>query len=94
MIHSSRPALWTYAILKVMSGKTSNGKNYPWDKWFQQGTSRTLKLGRDFHCSVRSMVVYIYTKARANKVRVMVETQSNQSLKLTVHDGSLDGRSK
>lgn len=77
-----------------MSGKTSNGKNYPWDTWLQQGTTRTLRHSRDYLCSDRSMVTYLYLMAGARRVKVMVKLPKPGVIKLTVHNGSLDGRSK
>lgn len=77
-----------------MSGKTSNGKNYPWDLWLQKGSSRLLRHGKDYLCSDRSMTTYLYSMAKVKGVRVMVQQPEPGRIKLTVHNGSLDGRNK
>lgn len=71
--------------------KSNNSKGpipiYPWDVWLRLGTSRTLRKGKDFTCSLRSMTVYLYHNAKRRGVRVKVLDAGDGALQIIVHDG-------
>jgi hypothetical protein len=58
---------------------------YPWDKWLKPGTTRLLVRGKDFTCSIRSMIVYLYQRATKEGRSVTVEEAGYNKLNLEVH---------
>lgn len=82
-------------------GRTNKGTNYPWSRWLTPGAVTTLRRGRDYESTDRTMTAYIYRVARryrqknkASKVHVSVSQPKEGVIKITAHDGKLDGRRK
>lgn len=44
---------------------------YPWDEWLD-GREVVLRPGKDFTCSIRSMIVWTYSVAAKRKKRVSI----------------------
>jgi hypothetical protein len=61
----------------------SNNK-YPWDRWFNRKRPFRLKRGRDFHCMIHSMAVHIRDMAQQYDVRVSIQTEEGEVLRVTV----------
>lgn len=75
-------------------GKTLHGTNYDWSKWLVVGKTTTLKAGKHYTCSDRTMTSYVYRVARRMKVKVVVSQPKEGVVKITAHTGDLDGRSR
>lgn len=43
--------------------RLGRGTKYPWDKWFEKGTTWKISQGKDFDCTVPSMHVQIRREA-------------------------------
>lgn len=74
-------------------GKNKQGKNYDWPKWLKVGSSFTLRRGKDYESTDRTMAAYIYRMARQRKVKVVVSQLKDGVIKIITHMGKLDGRS-
>lgn len=60
---------------------------YPWEKWLD-GRRHTLKPGKDFSCTMRSMVVYLYTRAKLKGCSMeVIEVKGNLSIKAICKKG-------
>lgn len=59
---------------------------YPWTKWFD-GRQRTIRRGKDFKCSVRSMTVYLYQRAALYGLQVSVNSIGASKLSIQAHNG-------
>ncbi len=58
---------------------------YPWAKWLKPGSSHLLTKGRDFTCSLRSMIVYLYQRAAKDGLRVTITEAGANKLQLEAH---------
>lgn len=70
---------------------------YPWDKWYAlSGTAKkgkprkgklfVIKRGKDFDCTMRTMIVSLYRKARWMNVFVSVQEVGNDKLQFQAYE--------
>ena len=72
---------------KTLTNDGSRRPYLPWDKWLVVGKTWTLVKDRDFKCTTRTMVVYLYTKATSRGLRVKVKELGEGRLSVTVSKG-------
>jgi hypothetical protein len=66
-----------------MTTKTVGRPNkYPWSRWLKPGSSRILRQGRDYTCSTRSMICYLYEVAARKELTVSVNSLSDSSIQI------------
>ncbi len=58
---------------------------YPWPKWLKAGTTHLLTEGKDFTCSLRSMIVYLYQRATKEGKTITINEAGSGKLHLEVH---------
>lgn len=64
--------------------KPGTGQKYPWATWLD-GKRRTIRRGKDFKCSLRSMTVYLYQRATQFGVQVKVIDLGRDRLRIQAH---------
>lgn len=67
----------------------STAPKYPWDMWLARGATNVLVAGKDYTCTTRTMVNYIYAKARKAKVKVSIRGSSDSRIQVSVLNGKM-----
>lgn len=55
---------------------------YPWQEWLGNG-KRRLKKGKDYQCSTRSLISYLYAVAKANGLKISIHEINDGTLEIT-----------
>lgn len=58
---------------------------YPWKDWLKPGAKHLLKQGKDFSCSMRSMIIYFYQRASKAGCKVSITEIDGSKILVEAH---------